>query len=116
MSVNKLQRTMTQPMVHLTLLLILQLFMDPFINKIVIPCELISQNSVYLMNDVELVKCLYWNIGLTMKMINNLFKEEVDGKAFLLLEKKDISKLGMMNLYSQLCLLFPYAKFVDGFI
>jgi len=82
----------------------------------IIPRQVIIPKPIYLMNDVELVECLSWNVGLSMKVIKNLFKEEIDGQAFLLLKKKDVSKLGMLDKYSQLCLLFPYAKFVDGFI
>lgn len=71
---------------------------------------------VNLMNDVELVECLASYIGLTFQDIKKLFKEEIDGQAFLLMEKKDLSYLGLLDKYSQICLHFPYGKFVDGFI
>lgn len=71
---------------------------------------------VNLMNDVELVECLASYIGLTFQDIKKLFKEEIDGQSFLLIDKKDLSDLGLLDKYSQICLLFPYGKFVDEFI
>lgn len=71
---------------------------------------------VHLLTDVELVECLAWNLGLSFDVIKKLFIEQIDGKAFLLMRKKDIAEMGMLDKYFQLCLLFPTAKFVDDFI
>jgi hypothetical protein len=71
---------------------------------------------VHLFTDIELVDCLSRNFGISFSVIKNLFTEQVNGEVFLLLEKKDVASLGMLDIYSQLCMFFPMAKFVDEFI
>ena len=74
------------------------------------------RKPIHLFTDVELVECLAWNIGISFKVIKNLFIEHIDGEAFLLMRKKDLASIGMLDKYSQLCLMFPMAKFVNEFI
>lgn len=76
----------------------------------------IIKKPIYLMNNIELVACLTWNVRMSFQVMKKLFKEEIDGKEFLKMKKKDLSKFGLMDNYFQLCLLFPYAKFVDELI
>ena len=71
---------------------------------------------IELFTDVELVEFLAFNVGLSFQVIKNLFVEQIDGESFMLMEKKDIALLGMLDKYTQLCYLFPTAKFVDEFI
>jgi len=75
-----------------------------------------ERKPIQLFTDVELVEFLAWNIGLSFSVIKNLFIEQIDGRSFLLLKKKDVASLGMLDKYSQLCLMFPTAEFVNDFI
>ena len=76
----------------------------------------IPKTEVFSMNDIDLVTCLKSNIGLTLEQIKILFKENIDGPSFLLLRKKELSYLKILDKYFQICMLFPYGRFVDEFI
>lgn len=76
----------------------------------------IVPKPVQLMNDVELIECLALNIGLSFYEIKKLFNQEIDGQSFLLMKKKHIAELGILDRYYKICMLFPMGKFVDDFI
>lgn len=73
-------------------------------------------NSINSMSVREFINYLNDIIPLSPNNIINLYKESIDGEAFLLMEKKHISELGLMDKYNKLCIFFPMATFVDNFL
>jgi hypothetical protein len=49
-------------------------------------------------------------------IIKIFIKQEIDGKSFLLMRKKDFVEMNIMDKYNILCLIVPSALFVDGYI
>lgn len=76
----------------------------------------ILPKPVQLMKDTELIEYLAFNIDLSFCEIKKLFNQEIDGQSFLLMEKKHIAELGILDRYYKICMLFPMGKFVDDFI
>ncbi len=75
----------------------------------------VTTKLIKSMTTREFITYLNEVIALSPNDIINLYKEDIDGEAFLLLEKKDLSELGMMDKYVPLCNLFPMAEMIDNF-
>lgn len=65
---------------------------------------------------IEFINYLHSCITLTNEVKMKLLSEQIDGDAFLLMEKSDLSEVNLYDRYIELCYHFPMANFVNDFI
>lgn len=63
----------------------------------------------------EFINHLHDLIMLSPDVIINLYKEDIDGEAFLLMARNDLAEVDLSGRYIELCCHFPTAKFVNDF-
>jgi hypothetical protein len=71
------------------------------------------------MSSKELILYLQKELGelkFSDYIVNRFIEEKIDGKSFLLMKKKNLIKMNIMDKYIILCLIVPYALFVDEYI
>lgn len=75
----------------------------------------ITESSIKSMSVMVFINYLSEIITLSPNDIITLYKEDIDGEAFLLMQKSHLSELGLLDRYVPLCNSFPTANFIDDF-
>ena len=76
----------------------------------------LTKQQIVKMSTFELASCLRYHLNISDAVINNLFREDVDGSSFILMRKKDLNVLNLGDKHIMLCLIFPSANFVNELI
>jgi hypothetical protein len=76
----------------------------------------IQKSEIVKMSAVELADFLKSRLCISPLVMKKLIYEEVDGKAFILMNKANLNFLGLGKNHIMLCLIVPSALFVDDFL
>ena len=76
----------------------------------------VQLSDIIKMSAVELADFLKCRLCISPFVMKKLIYEEVDGKAFILMNKANLNFLGLGKNHIMLCLIVPSALFVDDFL
>ena len=75
--------------------------------------------TIYYMSCKELITYLQEELGelkFSDYIANKFIEYQIDGYSFLLMTKKNLIEINIMDKYIMLCLIVPYALFANEFI